>query len=148
MLQVCSDQCLCELPSAPSARPDCPEMLTPIALLQLWKLLLQQPGRTSLKALHKVTDRLGRRILKRHMDMILTHCPLEHVDVLSITDLHDQLSTPFLNVPFEDVIAVLRDSDKVDGQAGGTVTASSLLCHNGLRQSYHPCRCHHTSGDE
>jgi hypothetical protein len=46
------------------------------------------------------------------------------------------------------VIAVLRDPDDVDSQSGDTMTASSLLCHNGLRQSYHSCGCQNLSGDE
>ena len=148
MLQVFSDQLFCEISSAPSTIPNCPEMLTPVSLLQLWKLLLQQPGRSSFEALHDLTNRLRRRIFKVHMDMILTDCPFENFDVLSITDLDDQFSTPFLNVSFKDVIAVLRDPDDVDSQSGDTMIASSLLCHNGLRQSYHSCGCQNVSGDE
>ena len=91
VLQVLLHHLLGDVPRAPRSVAHCPEMLAPVAFLQMGELLLQQPRRSSLDALHQVAHRQRGRIFNVHVDVVFTHHPFEYPYVLGVTHLHDQV---------------------------------------------------------
>lgn len=71
-----------------------------------------------------------------HMDMIFTDRSFEDPDVLSITDLDNEFSTPLLKLAFENVVAILRNPDDVNGQPGNRMPTVTIFCHMLLTQAY------------
>ena len=129
MLQIFLHHFLGNVAGAPRSVADCPEVPAPIPLAQVRVFLLQHPRCPPLKPFHQVRQRLRRRILNVHMDVIFTHHAFEDPHVFGVTDLHEQVATAQFNVTFKDVVAVLGHPHDMGRQAGEGVAAVAVVSH-------------------
>ena len=130
MLQILLYHLVRDVARAPCTVPDCPEVSSPVPLSQRRELLLEQPRGTSLESFYQLRERLRRRILNVHVDMIFAHDSLENPHVFSITDLHEQVATANLEVTLQNVVTVLRAPDDMCRQSRDGMSAMSILFHN------------------
>lgn len=86
-----------------------PQNGVPIALGQLGKLLLQDPGDTTLNPFHQPAYRCPVRVVNMNMSMILANHSLQDPEFFYLTHLVDQLPATLLNISFQYLIAILRD---------------------------------------
>ncbi len=90
--------------------PECsianrPKMLAPsLVSAALWIFLLQPPRSAAFEPLNNLTNRLGRRILNEHMNVIFADRTFENAHILSITDL-DPAVLDIALITLEHVIA-------------------------------------------
>ncbi len=61
-----------------------------------------------------------------HMHVIFADNSFDDPNVLAVADLHDQCSTPLLDLSIEYVIPILRHPHDVGGQAGDRMTMMSF----------------------
>lgn len=118
MLQILLNNLFSNIPGAPDSITDCPEVLAPVSLLQMWILLLQHPRCPPFQSLQQITDRLRRRILDVHMHMVFADDSLQDDDVFAVANLDDQFSATPLNVAFENMVTVLRYPHDMRRQSG------------------------------
>jgi hypothetical protein len=91
----------------------CPEMPSPISLLQVRKLVLQHLRRPSLQILHHLGRSQSWWTRHQQMDMVLAHVPSQDLDVSTHTALPDQLSCSFSHRSTQHMIAILGHPHKV-----------------------------------
>lgn len=129
MFQILFDHLIRYIACAPSSIPDCPEMSSPVPLAQLWVLLLQQPRCAPLHPLDQIRQRLRRRILYMHVDMIFAHHARKNPHVLGIADLQKQVSTPHFDVAYKHRVTIFRDPYYVCCKASDRVPAVPVVSH-------------------
>ena len=64
-----------------------------------------------------------------HVNMVFAHYTFEYPHVLGVTDLHEQVSTPELDVACQHMVTVLRDPNDVCCQPSDRMAAVPILFH-------------------
>jgi len=85
-----------------------PQVLSPIALLQMRKFLLQFPRRYSLQVWHDFGWTQQRWTRHQHRHMVSTHMPLQNGYIPAQAHLSQYLTRPLGHLPPQDLIAVFR----------------------------------------
>ena len=106
-----------------------PHVAPPIALLQMRKLILQQPRRPSFQVLHHFRWAQLRPTRHQDMDMVLTHMPPDDFDFSTQTTLQDQLSSSLGHFAAQDMIALLRHPHKVVLDIIDRMRSFAIVCH-------------------
>ena len=138
MLKIFLHRLFRDVARAPRAVSYCPEVTAPISLAQGRVLFLKPAARPPLHPLDQVTERLRRRVLDVHMDVVFAHHAFEDAHVLGVADLHEQVPASHLDVTCEHFVAVLRDPDDVRRQSRDSVPAMPILFHG--RDFYHAAK--------
>jgi hypothetical protein len=113
MLQVALYHFLRHLPHRRAEIPPRPEVPSPVALLDVRKLLAQMSRRTTLDAPHDLARRKVRGGTDQDVRMILARHPAHDPNLKSITGLPHQFSHPLCHVTSQNVVPVLRHPHKV-----------------------------------
>jgi hypothetical protein len=73
------------------------------------------------------------------VDMIMSHSSFENLDIFSVTDLSDQVSTSFLNISCQNFVSIFSYKDNVDSQSGdGVKSIATALSHRAVYyQTFH-----------
>ena len=129
MLQIFGDHLIRDVAAAPRPVADGPEMPSPILFFELGKLFLQPPGRAAFEPSHYFTDGFRRGILHQHMHVVATDNPFEDTNIFSITDLHQQIATPLLDVALQNGKPILRDPHNMHGQTRNRVGIMPIFAH-------------------
>ena len=109
MLQILLHHFFRDVARTPCPVPDGPEVPPPVPLPQGWIFFLQAAAGAPLHPLDQVGERLRRRVLDVHMDLVFADYSFENPHVFSVADLHEQVAAAHCEVAFEDVVTVLRD---------------------------------------
>ena len=88
----------------------------------------------ALYRLHDPARRQVRRDTKQQMHVIRTNVPLQNLNVVTPTDLPDQISHLLANITAKHRLAILRDKDEVIMQRMDRMGRSTILLHG--RPSY------------
>ena len=129
MLQILLYRFLRNVARAPCTVPDCPEVPAPVPLAQRRVLFLQPATGAPLHPLDQVRQRLRRRVLDVHVDMIFADYSFKYPHIFGVADLQEQVSTSDFDVTFKHVITVLRHPDDVRRQTCDRVPAVPVIFH-------------------
>jgi len=135
MLKIFLHRLFGDVARAPRAISDGPEVSAPVPLAQRRILFLQPATRAPLKSLDQVRERLRRRVLDVHVDVVFADHPFENPHVLGVADLHEQVPAAQLDVALQHVVAILCDPDDVGRQPRDGMPAMPVVCHG--RDFYH-----------
>lgn len=116
MLQVLLDRLIGYHTGTPYTVSHCPKVLTPITLLQNGILLLKMMGGTAFQFLHQKAYALRGGILYMHVNMVFAHYSFQNLDILTVTDLDQQVTATTLNVACQYRVTVLRCPDQMAAQ--------------------------------
>ena len=130
MLQVFLHRLLRDVARAPRPVAYRPEVPAPVPLRERRVLLLEPAAGAPLHPPDQVGQRLRRRILDMHVDVVLAHHAFEHPHILGVADLREQVAAPHLNVSDQHVVAVLRHPHDVRRQPRRSVPAVPVLFHS------------------
>jgi len=131
MLQVLLYNLIRDVACAPGSVPYRPEMPPPIPLTQLGVLLLEQPRRAPLHSFDQIRQRLRRRILDMHMDVVFAHHSFEDPHIFGVADLQKQVPAPHFDVAYKHGVAVLRYPHDMCLKASDCVPAMPVISHRG-----------------
>ena len=123
---VLLDHLFRDIARAPCTESHCPEVIPPVALFELWELVLKESRRSPLQMLHHLTDRELGRILDVHVHMIDADCPFQDHDILRIAGLDEQFPATCLHIAFQNVVAVFCHPDEVNGETCDRMAAMSV----------------------
>jgi hypothetical protein len=129
MLQILLHQLFRQVASAPRTVPNRPEVFAPVSLPKFREFSLQDSRRPSLEPLHQIAQRLQRRILQVHVDVILTDHSAQNPHVLGVTDLNQKFPASLLNLTLQNVKPILCYPNHMHGQPANRMSPVSLLFH-------------------
>lgn len=129
MLKILLHRFFRDIARAPCAVPDGPEVSAPIPLAQSGKLLLEQSRCPTLEAFHQLRERLRRRILDVHMDMIFAHHALKYPHIFGVADLHQHVSAANFEVALQNMLTILRTPYDVRRQSRDGMSAVPVVFH-------------------
>ena len=135
MLKVCLHRLLRDVARSPRPAAYRPEVAPPVSLPQRRVLFLDPAAGAPLHLPNQLLHGLRRRVLDVHVDVVLTHHPLEHPHVLGVADLRQQVAAPHLDVTHQHVVAVFGDPYDVRRQPRRGVPTVPVLFHR--RDFYH-----------
>jgi len=113
--------------------PSCPEVAAPELLLQTPILRQKMVTGLALDRLHQATRRYMRWSADEKVHVVLPDRSPKDLDIMSPTDLADQIAHPDRHLSPQDRLAVLRREDEVVVQFMNGVRTSLILPHGGLR---------------
>jgi hypothetical protein len=128
-LDVVMDLVFCHRSYCGAEVPSCPEVPSPISLLQMRKLVLQHLRRPSLQVLHHPGWTQTRWTRYQQMHMVFAHVPSQYLDVPTHAALPDQFPCPFSDRTSQHVVAVLRHPHKVVLDIVDRVRPCAILNH-------------------
>jgi len=70
MFQILFDHFIRDSARRPRAASDCPKMIAPISLFQIWKLRLKQPRGVTFQMFYQIRARQARRIFNVHVKIV------------------------------------------------------------------------------
>ena len=108
MLDIRLDHLVRHRPRRGTEVTPCPQVAAPVPTLQLRKLLLEQPRRTTLDVLNTKSHRQPRWNRCEQVDMIPTHVTFDNRNVLGHANLTDRVSGSNRNLTREHRIPILR----------------------------------------
>src|SRR2546421_7820408 len=127
MRQILLDHLFRPLADRGTKIPASPEVPSPVALLQHWKLLEQFTGSAAFDPPHDLARRHVGRGRDEDVHMILADDPLEDLDLEDFAHLPDQLPHTQCDIACENLVAVLRDPDKVILDVVDCMTAVAIV---------------------
>lgn len=107
-LNILLDLLLGDDPHRRAEIPPRPQMLSPIAFLQMRKFLLQLPRRHALQVLRDFSWTKQRRTRHQHMHMVNTHMPFQNMHISAHTYLSKNRARPLGYLPTQHLIPIFR----------------------------------------
>jgi len=129
LLDVFHDHFVGDGAGAHGVKPTSPEMLPPEFLLEIRMFLEQFSGSFTLDVLGYPAYGDLRRGGNENMDMIQRYVTLEYLDIMSVTDLPDQIPGAVAYFTLEDWLAVFGSPDQMVFQVKGGMGGFSMQLH-------------------
>ena len=129
MFQILFDHFVRDVARRPRAVSDCPKMIAPISLFQIWKFRLKQPRCATFQTLYQIRQSHLRRIFDVHMNVVFTDHARQNTDIFGIANLHEQITTSNFYIAFKDVIAIFCSPNKMNRQSRDCVMPVSVFFH-------------------
>ncbi len=129
MFQILLHHFIRDIAARPRAIADCPKVIAPISLFELWKLRLQQPRGASLQAFDQIRQSEFRRVFDVHVNVVFRYYTRHYLNIFRVANLHQKVSAANLNVAFQNVIAILCTPNNVDGQTSNCVMTVPIIFH-------------------
>ena len=122
LLDIFPNLFLCDRTHRRTEVATCPQMLSPIAFLQVRELFLQLARRHAFELWHKLGWTQQRWTRHQHMDVIATDMPFHNLNVSAHCYRPENLPCPFRDLAAQALIAILADPhqvvlDVIDGLA-------------------------------
>src|SRR5215510_15443165 len=115
--------------------PPGPEVPPPKLLLQMRKLLQQDPGADAFEPLHDLADVLVRLVLDEHMHMVTGHFARDNLQFVFQRDLPQHISHSHGNLARQHAFAILRNPAQVNFQIRLRVCPKLVTSHG---DTYYP----------
>jgi len=112
-IQIIEDHVVGNIAAGGGETAPCPESLSPIALADIFKLLLYLARSASLCPAHKVADRNVGRDLDEHMHMITRQSAVDDLHAQLAANLPDDLSHPQTHFTMQHLETVFWCPDNV-----------------------------------
>src|SRR5262249_54458861 len=116
-------------PGTRDEKPASPQAPTPALLVQMAELLEELSRRLALDPLHEVARRDMRRAGDEQVNMILTHMPLEDLDLQLRTDVPHELPQADGDIRPQQLLAVLGDPHQVELDVKARMGGPSVVLH-------------------
>ncbi len=129
MFQILLHHFIGDIAAAPRAIADCPEVVAPVSLFQAWELRLQKTRRASFQAFDQIRNRQLRRIFDVHMNVVFRDYARQYANIFGVANLHQKVAASRLDVALQNVIAILRTPNNVDGQTSNCVMTVPIIFH-------------------
>ena len=129
MFQIVFDHFIRDIARPPRAVSDCPKVIAPISLFQIWKFRLKQPRRATCQTLNRIRKCQLRRILNVHLNVVFGNYARQNANIFSIADLHEQIAASHLYITFQNVIAIFGCPHQMDGQSRNCLMSVSVVFH-------------------
>ena len=129
MFQILLHHFIGDVARTPRAISDCPKVVAPISLLQIWKLRLEQARRATFESFDQIRQSQLRRVFNVHMNMIFAHHARQNSDIFRVANLHEQVSTAHLYIAFQNVIAIFRTPNNMCGQPRNRMMTVPVIFH-------------------
>lgn len=122
--------------STPHTIANCPKMLSPVPFVQFWKLFLKTARATTFQPLNKIAYRKGGPIFYMNMNMIFANYTFKDSNIIRITDLLHQLTTPHLNISLQNLIAILSNPYDMRRKPRNRMATYSLFFTHNLKVAF------------
>ena len=129
MFQILLYHFIGDIAARPRAVSDCPEVIAPVSLLQLWKFRLQKTRRATFKPFDQIRERKFRRIFDVHMNVVFADYARKYSHIFRIANLHQQISTTSFYIAFQNVIAIFCTPNNMCGQSRNRVMTVPIFFH-------------------
>lgn len=126
---------LCYRPNCRAKVPSRPQVLSPVTLLQVRKLFLQQPRGAPFEVLHHLRRTQARRARHQQVDVVFAHVTFQNLDVTAHAALSDEFPRPLRYLSPQHVVAVLRDPHKVVLDVIERVRPPAIFSHQNITLS-------------
>ena len=127
MFKVFIHHFVCYISRTPGSISNSPKMPTPILFPKRRKLFLNTTRSSAFQPLHNVTYRDGWGIFNVNMNVIFAHYTFQYFDIFRFTYLAYQFSTSFLNISFQNIIAIFCNPYYMSCQPRNSMASKSLL---------------------
>ena len=104
-----------------------PKMPTIISLPKFRIFFLKSARTPTLQSLYQITDRFRRWILYMDVNVIFTDYTLKNFYIFRFTYLTNQISTSFLNITFQNMVAIFCNPNYMHCQPSYSMPSSSLF---------------------
>ena len=129
MFQILLHHFICYVSGTPGSIPDCPKMIAPISLLQVWKFRLQQARRATFQTFDQIRESQFRRIFNVHMNMVFAYYSRQNSNIFGIANLYQQISATNFYLAFQNVIAIFCHPNDMYGQSCNRVMTVPVIFH-------------------
>ena len=129
MFQILLHHFIRDVARTPCAVPDCPQMIAPISLFQLWKARLQKTRRAAFEPLNQLRDCHPGRIFEVHMNVIFRDHARQDSHILSIANLHEQITTAHFYIALQNMVTIFRAPHYMHRQACDRMMSVSVIFH-------------------
>ncbi len=135
MLKILLHRLFRDIACTPRSVPYRPEVPAPVPLAQRRVFFLKPAASAPFHPLDQIGQRLRRRVLEVHVNVVFANHTFEYPHVLGVADLHEQVPAAQLDVALQHVVAILCDPDDVGRQPRDGMPAMPVVCHG--RDFYH-----------
>ena len=133
VLDVLHDRLLVHRTHRRAEIPPRPQMLPPVPLAQVRKILLQPPRRLPFHVLHQLGWRQQRRCRDQQMHVVRRHRSTNDRHLARLADLPDHIAGSLRHLSPQHFVPVFRDPDQVILDVPNRVPARSIFGHHSPR---------------
>jgi len=129
MFKIFFHHLISNISCTPNTITNCPKMSTLIFFSQIREFFLNPSRRSPFQTLNNITNVLRRSILNMNVNIIFTDNSSKNTNVFRVTNLFYQISTPYLNISFKNMITIFCNPNYVRSEPRYSMSHPPLLFH-------------------